>query len=300
MQFTRIRRDGNPTLLSPDGKRIYFYGAGLEPSYGARDDGGRSATGTDFDRSAGFSSDPSMDTGSAFPATVEDFAPVETIIEKDLLFLGTSDSLAWTPIDASDPWPTIPVSSDFDPLSGPLSRVRHKRRGLAICSGDGSSIAVMRCEASEDSMSTTATDNGADSDDVYQPLRQGLSFAIGGGQIGWPGGGAAASVAWGTGAALPLPDVFYAAAGASAPLSAEAPPAADAIMPAPDLEIPDGSVDAGEGADPFTIAQLAGALPSGPLASSVPEVPLPAMLMIGFGGLALVRRRRLFSPARLA
>ncbi len=145
---------------------------------------------------------------------------------------------------------------------------------------------------------TSSTDSGDDSDDANQAQQQSLALGIDGGLAGWSAGGAWA--AWWMGAALPLPYVFFAVAGGPVQLSPETQGAADAFMPAAALGIPNTNFDAGAGADPFSLAQFAGTLPSGSLASSVPEVPLPAMVLIGFGGLALVRRRRLFVAPRLA
>jgi hypothetical protein len=261
--FGTSRRD----FTSPSGGGNIMSSVGSDN--GPDGQGGGGPLPTQFDElNADYSS---FTPGDLFPATViTGFEYVDPLImNNDPTLFGDSDYVGGFPVNASGlsllGFSTLGSSAD-----------RTGKRGSGGCLSDGSSVGVGRCM--EGDLSIAPSSGGAPDAD-YQPAQQIPNF---------PGsnvlfGGASPSVGRETIAgqnSFPMgwpwdmiERTFPPACCDVTPPAVDdsfAPPS-DFVSPTPDL--PSGQLGGGGG--------------------TVPEIPAPAMLLIGFGGLALVGWRRL-------
>ena len=181
--------------------------------------------------------------------------------------------------------------SNFDPFS----KDRTGGRGSSHCSSDGSSASVIHCEAAGDLGSFMTSNSGAGQEGANQPGQQGSNPA---GPSAPTGAGSlsfqqllemivAQNMAW----QLDAIQGTFPPCGASSACDGIPPvvgaPAltSDFISPNDPTSDPPTSDLLGDGGGPQQ-------------QTAVPEIPLWLMLLIGFGGLALLARRRLCRLAR--
>jgi hypothetical protein len=251
---------------------------------------------------AGYSS--STLDGGLFPATVTDFASVDSLILNDQTLFGDNDYAGGLPVNAFGSWSLGP--SNLDP-----SGDRTGKRGSGHCSSDGSSAGVIRCEIEEDLGSFMTTSPGAGSDGADQSGNQ--SSHLPGPNA--PLGGDSLSLKQMLGLEMTAAQNSFATTWPREVIKGAFPPACGACdvtppvvdgasAPAPDFGNPDGTPNFNPPSnfnpppDPTgggSIANIGDPQP----ATSVPEIPPPAMLLIGFAGLALIGRRRPWRSARL-
>ena len=282
------------TSLSVGGKIVSSLGSDFRPSPDRPDGGGPLPTSFDYELNADYSS--STLEGGLFPPTV-DFGPVDSQILNDQTLFGDSDHAGGFSVNRFGSWWLGP--SDLDPSQG-----RSGKKGSGQCSSDGSIAGFISCDE-EDLGSFMTTSSGAGSDAGYlsgiqNPIFPGASAPAGGASLRpqqiftfemmtaqksfattWPWGAIEGtfSSAYGVGDVTP-------------------PVVDDANAPASDFGNSGGSSNSDPPPDPTGNSPLANidrALP----APSVPEIPPPAMLLIGFAGLALLGSRRLRRSARL-
>lgn len=284
---------GDFTSLSVGGKIVSSLGSDNRPSPDGQGGGGPLPTPFDYELNADYSS--STLEGGLFPAAVTDFGPVDSLILNDQTLFGDSDHAGGFSVNAFGSWSLGP--SNFDPLVKDPT----PKRGSGHCSGDGSSAGVIRCETDESLGSFMTT---AGSDAGYQPAQQSPNLP----GSNAPAGGASLSpqqifalemIAEQNNFATARPwdgikEIFPPACGAC---DATAPVVVGSFAAASDFANPGGNLNSGSPSNP----PGGGSLPSfgGGPATSVPEIPPPAMLLIGFAGLALIGSRRLRRSARL-
>jgi hypothetical protein len=279
-------RDGNGLGTSPS------VGGGIVSSLDSGSDtgappespdgGGPLPPSFDYGWNADYSS-----SGGLFPAWVTDFGSVDSQILNDQTLFGDSDHAGGFSVNTSGSSSLGPIY--LDPPQG------RSGKGSGQCSSDGSTADVGRCEMEGYQSFLIAGRSGAGPDAGYQPTQQIPNFPnsnpLGGGAYpnenqmlrfemiaakawSWDATQATFSSAYGVGDITPpVVDHTYA-------------PASDFGNSGGDLN----SDPTGSGSVPN--------LGSGP-ASVVPEIPPPAMLLIGFAGLALLGSRRLRRSARL-
>ena len=282
---------GNFTSLSVGGKIISSLGSDIGAPPDGQDDAGPLPTPFGYESNADYSSS-TLDVG-LFPATVTDFGSVDSMIWNDPTIFGGGDQAAGFDffVNASGSWSS--GLSNIDP-----SEDRTGKTG-SHCSNDGSTAGVIRCETEENLGSFMTTSPGAGSDAADQSGLRSSNFPspnppFGGAYLGALGLEMIAAqngfaMAWpsGTiqGTLLPTCDACDAL-----------PPVVDgAFAPASDFGNPNGSPNFNPTAYPL-IGGTLGDL--GVPATSIPEIPPTAMLLIGFAGLALAGRRRLWGSAR--
>jgi len=205
----------------------------------------------------------------------------------DQTLLGDSDHLGGFSVNASGLWLLFPSNPPGEPS-----------RRRASCSSDESIAAVGRCVMDGDLSSPIATSPGAGSDPGNEPARQIPSFP----GSNPPFGGAmqmlrpemkpaqdSFAMTWPSGV---IQGTFPAACVACDVTS----PVDDSFTPASDFVNPNESPNSGPAPIPL------GGFLSYPTATgqgpAVPEIPQWVMLLIGFAGLALIGRRRLWRSAR--
>ena len=279
---------GNFTSLSVGGKVV--------PSLGDADLGAPPAWQGEL--TADYSS--STLDGGLFPATVTDSGSVDALIMNDPVIFGDSDhgsgfgggfdffvSASWSS------WSLTP--SNFDP-----SPDRPRTPG-SHCSSNGSTGAVIQCETEDDQGSFMTTSSGAGSDAAGQSgLWSSPNFPASA-----PFGGAYLSEPGLEMIAVQNNFIITSAGGATQgtlPPTCDAcdawPPVVGALAP-PDFVSPNGSSPNSDPTAPLFGTMLSDSIGTQP-ATSVPEILPTAMLLIGFAGLALVGRRRLWRVAPLA
>jgi hypothetical protein len=253
------------TLLSVGGRFVPIVGAGLEPSQGDQVDPGRPATAFDYN----LSEDYYLGAPDAIPAAVKDFSAVDATIQTDLMFNGAGDMIT-DPVGATGYSATIHGSLPMALSAGTVS----PRRLHASCSGDVTTSAVIICRLSEiqSAIGTAAggeTGSGGDyrsGNQSFGPISTSMSA------VGAPGG-----------------QIGIATATFSAPLvyfSVASPAVTNQVL---DVVIANVDTPAGLG-----VGDITNSSPT----PSVPEIPAPAMLVIGLGGIALAGRLRLRPSAR--
>ena len=263
------------TLLSVGGRFVPIAGAGLEPSQEGQVDPGRPATAFDYNLSEDYYSG----APDAIPAAVKDFSAVDAFIQTDLMLNGAGDSTITDPVGGFAYWTrmygSLPLGLEVDHVS--------PNRFHASCSGDVSTSAVMICRLSEiqSAIGSAAGGETASSGD-YRSGNQ--SFGPVGNSmrsLGAPGG-----------------QIGIATATFSAPLvyfSVASPAVTNQVLD--DVVIP--NVDSNYHPNVDTPAGLGiGDITNSAPTPSVPEIPAPAMLVIGLGGIALAGRLRLRPSAR--
>ena len=308
----------NFTSPSRGGKFISSLGSDRGPPTSDQDGGGR-----DYESNADYSS--STLEGGRFPATVTDFGAAESLIQNDLILFGESDHFGF---DLSTSGYSSP--STFDVSLEDRTSGRHS----AHCSSDGSSTSVVRCQTDE-ALGSFVTTSGAGPDGAYQSGRQSSSPS---GPSGPSGGSylsaqqmlslemiAAQNMTWqwdvSQGTFTPpcdACDVIPPVSGASTsdfvdptwssvdptwsrnsdPTSIRPKGALFVTSVDPPLLPAVGSPNSDPTLDP-PIGDPWGPSPGAGPPPAVPEIPQWAMLLIGFGGLALLGRRRLGRSARL-
>jgi hypothetical protein len=253
---------------------------------------------TSFDYESANYSSSTLD--GLFPTTtVTGFGSVDSWIMNDPTLFGDSDYVGGFSVNAFGPWSLRP--SNFGP-----SEDRPRKGGS--CASDGTSSAVHRCETEEDLSSLIATSPGAGSDGGMQPAQQSSNLPssnlpVGGNNpsarfeitaaqnsfaMTWPSGAIQGTFPLACDACDVTPPVVLACDACDV-----TPPVVnDAFAPASDFVNLTGPTTA-----PLFGATL-GDLSVTP-ATSIPEIPPTAMLLIGFAGLALVGRRPLWRSARL-
>jgi hypothetical protein len=226
--------------------------------------------------------------GSLFPTTVTDFGSVDSLVLYDLILFGDRDGFA---VNAPGYWSLGPW--DF----AIASEDRTRKRRSAHCLSDGSSSGAIRCETDEDlsSFMTTSSGEGPDGSNQSGPQSPNLPGPNA------PFGRAYLSAeeilslemmaAWNSSMAWPS-DVIQGAFPPTCGACDVTPPVvAGAFAPASNFVNLNGSPNFDPTADPLFSASFwdPSLTQQGP---SVPEIPLQAMLLIGFAGLALVGKRR--------
>jgi hypothetical protein len=234
--------------------------------------------------------------GDLFPTAVTGSVDFESIMNDPRLF-GDSDHAGGFDffVNASGSWPSGP--SNFDP-----SEDRPRKAGS--CASDGSSSAVHRCETQEDLSSLITTGQGAGSDGADQSGLQsstlpGLNAPVGGDFLSAKqilglemiAAQNTFTIAW------PL-DTNQGTFPPTCDACDVTPPVDGASAPSSDFVDPTGSSNFNPGPDPLFVATFAD-LGVTPPAPSVPEISPAAMPLIGFAGLALAGRRRLWGSTRL-
>jgi hypothetical protein len=269
------------TSLSVDG--------GIVSSPGSGSDGGAPPEGQEggeplFTPSE-LNADYSLSTlDGLFPTVVNGSGSLDSQIMNDPLF-GDSDQLGGFFVNAFGS-----SSLGSSNLGPPEDR---PGKGGSHCSSDGSQSGV-QCELEGDLSSLIATSSGTASDAGYQPAQQSPILP----DLSPPGGGAYPSdlemkaaqngfaMAW----KWEMTQGIFPLACGSCVVTL---PVVDSLFtPASDFGNTGGSPDSDQALDPpldDSLANISNARP----ATSVPEIPAPAMLLIGFGGLALVGWRRL-------
>jgi hypothetical protein len=267
------------TFLSVRGNFVPIVRAGLEPSEEGLVDPGQPATAFDYNVSQDYYSG-----APAIPATVKDFgaADADAIIQNDFMLNGAGDSMITDPAGAT--WATIYGSSS--PLALSAGTV-NPRTLKASCSGDGSGGAVIRCVVLEDRIALgLPTDGGTGAQAGYQSGQQ----DFGSESLASPGFGAPTGPL--VKATLSTAPIYFSVAN-----EATLPAVYYDSTPVFDLGSPSGTSTGDPIVNPPSVG--IGYVPQSPAAPSVPELPAPTMIVIGLGGIALARRFRLRSAARL-
>jgi hypothetical protein len=243
-------------------------------------------TSFDYELNADYSS--STLEGGLFPATVTGFGSVDSLILNDQTLFGDSDHAGGFSVNASGAWSF--GLSNLDP-----SEDRTGKRGLH-CSRDGSSAGVIRCETT----SSSAGPDGADPFGNQSPNLPGANA---------PFGGASLSPQRMLGLDMTAAQNNFAMTSPGGVIQGTLPPACGACevtppvvdganAPASDFGNPAGIPNSYQPPDPTGGGSLANFDTARP-AASIPEIPPPAMLVIGFAGLALIHSRRRWRLARL-
>jgi len=289
-----VFRDGWPssgdfTSLSVGGKIVSSLGAESGAPPDGQDGGGPLPAPFDYELNADYSS--STLDGGLFPATVTGFGSVDSLIMNDQMLFGDSDHASGFSAFGSG---SLGLSN-VDP-----SGDRTGKRG-SHCSSDGS-YASFICETEEDLGPFMTTSPGAGPDAGYpsglqSPNPPGANAPFGGAHLsaqqilGLEAIAAQNSFAmtspWGEiqgtfppacgdcgVTPLVVDSVFVATSDSGNPIGT---PTSD---PPPDLTSGGSAANVGGQA-------------------AVPEIPPPAMLLIGFAGLALIGSRRRWRSARL-
>jgi hypothetical protein len=241
--------------------------AGLEPSQEGQVHPGQPATPFDYKLSGDYFSG-----APAIPVAVENFGEVDANIQD--FMLNGADVMITDPVGATGYSATIYGSLPLTLSAGTMSPYRFQ----ASCSGDGSVSAVMNCEA----LALGLPSDGGTGPSGKQTSGPVSNFAPAFGAPGRPIESAKATFS--------EPLVYFSVAN-----DATSPAVTNQVL---DVVIPkvnsnsDPNVDTPAG---FVIGDFTNTAPT----PSVPEIPAPAMLVIGLGGIALARRFRLRSSARL-
>ncbi len=269
------------TLLGAQGNFVPIVGAALEPSQEVQVDPGTPATAFDYSLSEyNYSGAP-----DAIPPTVINSDAVETIIQNEFMLNGAGDMMTDS-VGATGYWPTLYGSS---PLA--LSAVTASpTRPRASCSNDGTTSAVTLCVINEEriDLGLPADGDTGEPQDAYQSGQQNF--------------GSEGAASPGRGAATWPPKIVNATL-STAPIYFSV--ASDVTLPVFttvsssvfDFVIPNVNSNSGAIVDAPPVGQVFG---DGPQSTtpSVPELPAPALFVIGLGGIALARRLRLRPSAR--
>ncbi len=237
--------------------------------------------------------------GGLFPPTVNGSESLDSwIMNNDPTLFGDSDHVGGFSVKASGLWLLVPSNPSED----------RPGKGGSNCSSDDSIAGVGRCEMEGDLSFLITTSLGAGSDGADQSGPQSLNLA----GLNAPFGGSFLS-----GNYLNAQQIFEMIAaqnsfamtwpwgmiqGAFPPpcvaCDVTPPVVDDSFAPASDFVIRGGSLSSDTPPDPpggGSLPNIGNARP----AIAVPEIPPPAMLLIGFAGLALIGRRRLWGSTRL-
>ena len=232
----------------------------------------------DYELNADYSS--STLDGGRFPATVRDFGSVEALIQGGSMLFGDDDQVAGFEFAASGYRSSGP--SDFERSSEDPSW----RKGSSYCSSDGSSASVVSCETIEDLGSFVTTNSGAGpsvgADQSSDPT--GPNAPTSGGSLSAAQVSGLETIAARNTFAMTWP---WGAIQGTVPSDCAACDAAPAVVGASTSDSSPSSIP------------LSGITVGTPLPPAVPEIPQWAMMLIGFGGFALLFRRRLRRSARL-
>jgi hypothetical protein len=284
---------GDFTLFS--GGRTVVSSLGSENGPEGQDGGGPLPTPFD-ELTADYSS--STD-GGLFPSTVNSESLDSWIMNNDpTLFVG-SDHVGGFSVNASELWLLLPSNPSV-----------HRTGSRASCSSDESIAAVGRCVMDGDLSSPIATSPGAGSDPGGEPPPQIPNLP---GSNPPFGGGAFPSANPIFGSEMIAAQSSFAMTSPSGVIQGTFPPACcdvtppivdGASAPTSDFGNPNGfpnfdpPPNFSPPPDPTGTGSLASIGDPQP-APSVPEIPPPAMLLIGFAGLALIGRRRPWRSVRL-
>jgi hypothetical protein len=270
------------TFLSVQGKFVPIVRAGLEPSQESQVDPGQPARAFDYSQSEDyFSGAP-----GAIPAAVNFGAvDVDAIIQNDFMLNGAGDSLITDPAGATGYWPTLYNQSPLASSAGTLG----SRRLKASCSSDVSPDEVIRCEIVEDLVALgLPTDGGTGAEAAYQSGQQDFgsqaAASPGLGAPTWPQKIANATLST-------APIYFSVANEAMSPVfTAVSPPGFDSVIQ---------SVNSSPG--PIGYPSPVGPFIDNPSKDTqglfVPELPAPALFVMGLVGIALARKSA-FAPRR--
>ena len=281
---------GEFTSLSVGGKLMSSLGSDIGAPPDDQDDGG-----PDYELHADYSS--SRLDGGLFPATVTGFESVDSLILSDPILFGDSDHVGGFSVNASRSWSF--VLSNFDP-----SEDRTRKRGSTHCSSNGSLSGVVRCETEEDlgsfmTASPGQGSNGADQSGPQSSSLPGLNAPFGGGYLSARQILGLEMMAAQNSFAMTWPSGVI--QGAFPPCGAcdVTPSVVDAaVASTSDFGNTGGSLNSDQTLDLSGGGSLANIV-TAQQTTSVPEIPPPAMLLIGFVGLALIGRRRLWGSAHL-
>jgi hypothetical protein len=277
---------GDFTSLSVGGKIVSSLGADLGAPDGQ--DGGRPLPApSDYGLNADDS--PSAFGSGLFPETVMDFGSVDSLIMNGQTLFGDSDYAGGFSVGAFGSWSLR--LSNLDP-----SPDRARETG-SHCSSDGLTAGVIQCEAEEDLGSFITTSTGAARDAGGPSGLQSPNLP----DADAPSGGASLSPQQIVTLEMIAAQKSFATTSPSGVIQGTVPPACGdcgSTQPAvdgplaPTFDFVDlsGNPNSASSADPLVSAMLGNSVWTQP-ATSVPEIPAPAMLLIGFGGLALLGRR---------
>jgi hypothetical protein len=265
------------TFLSVQGKFVPIVRAGLEPSQESQVDPGQPVTALDYSLSESYFSG----TLGEIPAAVRDSGAVDidAIIQNEFMLNGAGDGMITDPAGGTGYWPTIYGSSPFAWVAGTVNPITHK----ASCSSDGSENAVKECVDLEDRIALgLSTDGGTGAEAAYQSGQQ----DFGSQDAGSPGLGAPTWPRKIADATLSTAPVYFSIANEpmSPVFTAVSPPGFDSVIP---------SVISNPGlvGDPTPIIPLPGGGSKWEQEFiAAPELPVPALFVIGLVGIALARR----------
>jgi hypothetical protein len=249
------------TLLSVRGRSVPIVGAGLKPWQEGDDDPERRSTATDY-----LLNSSALD---AIPEAVND----SRAVDNDFILNGADDSLMTNPVGGL--WTITHDSSSLDLLGGSVSA----NKLHASCSGSSS---VMSCVVLEDALGLP-TDGGTGAQDAHPSGQRSFGSA----DAASDGVGAPLWPQMTVGAALSMPPFYFSSANVAVALpdlNTVSTPALDFINP-----------NVSSNSDPIVGLDIGDISVPTP---SVPELPAPALFVIGLGGIALARRFRLRPSAR--
>jgi hypothetical protein len=226
-----------------------------------------------------------------FPTTAMDFGPANSLVLNDPVLFGDSAGGSDFFGGPFGSWSLVP--SDFD---APVKDDPTPRSGSGSCSSsDGSTSGVIRCETEEALGPFMTTSAGSDGDN--QSAQQGSLFP--GPSAPFGGAYLPPSAPFG-GAYLPQQILSvemiagrnnFTTTSAGNATQGTLPPPVD-VAPAPyDFVNTDGITPNSDPTAPLLSITLGGLVMTQP-ATSVPEIPPTAMMLIGFAGLAFAGRRR--------
>jgi hypothetical protein len=277
---------GDFTSLSVRGNIVSSLGADLGAPPDGEDGGRPLTTPFDYELNADYSS--ALD-GGLFPETVVDFGSVDSLIMSGRTLFGASDYASGFSVEAFGPWSLRLSNLDTSP--------DRARETGSHCSSDGSTAGVIQCEAQEDLGSFITTSPGAGPgaggpSGLQSPNLPGANTPFGGASLSAQQiltlEKTAAEKSFDTNSASEVIRGTVPPACGDCGLT---PPAVDsAVAPTSDFVDQSGKPNSASTADPLFSATLGDSIGTRP-ATLVPEIRPPAMLLIGFGGLALLARR---------
>jgi hypothetical protein len=268
---------GNFTSSSGEQKLISSLGA--EAGTPADDQNG---AGPDYELSADYSS--STLDGARFPATVTDFGSVDSLIQSGWMLFGDGDHADGFNFAPSGYGLSGPSNIDMFAEDGP------RRRGSSHCLGDGSAAGVVRCETENDLGSFVTTNSGAADQFGHQSSNPpGPNAPMGGGYLSAAQILALEMIAAQNSFAMTWP---WGAIQGTFPSDCGSCGVTPPLVGASTSDFVDTNWNPNSD-PPLGIAVGI------PLPPAVPEIPQWAMLLVGFGGLALLGRRRLRRSAHL-
>jgi hypothetical protein len=276
---------GDFTSLSVGGKIISSLGADPGALPDSQEGGRPLSASSDYGSSTDYSS--STLDGGLFPETVMDFGSIDQRIMNGKAFFGDSDYASGFSVGA------------FGSLSLRLSNLdpspdRARETG-SDCSSDGLTAGVVQCEAEEDLGSFITTSTGAAPDAGGPVGLQSPNLP----NADAPSGGASLSPQQIVILEMIAAQKSFATTSPSGVIQGTVPPACgDCGLTQPAVDGPlaptfdfidlSRNPNSASTVYPLFSATLGDSVGTQPV---VPEIPAPAMLLIGFGGLALLGRR---------